>query len=559
MLLHYFLFEISKTKKYFAEKTLAKSITSLLFLLLFVFLGIGTYQFFFNSLYYITVGAEEGIRQALLLFLYESFFSLLGIVVVTSSIITSLFSLYRNQKNAWVMATPSYRIIPIATFYKSVLSSTLLLSVIFIPAFLAIAVVSKISIYTLLLILLSIPLFTLLLNSVTYIFIFLAALLYYYTTKIFKISHYFSFGGLTTFLCAIFAYIFYTAWKVVKSVDLLSLFKAHTNDISVSVSDMASHFTYFPTHPLAMELMHFELGDTGTGYYYFALLTAISIGLAMLTLTSFRFHYVFWQQFQESSTLSEVFSTRKNLFTFTFSGNKNLLLLKKEILTITRDSKAVLWTLFLMFIWATQFAANILLNKNVAKYQDDLSPRIVSLEVIQYSIVIYFICAFTLRFVFPLFSTERKTKWILGSAPISFTRIFIAKHAFYTVVLTLLSFCMSYAHGKSLHLSQDHFILQLVISLITTIGIVTYGITLGTLYPNTETDDPEAITTSIPGLFFTGSTLLYGGISTATLYVTLKYNSLLYYVLFVMLSLLITACMYTYVINKKTNQIYAEK
>lgn len=558
MLSHYVLFELSKIKKYFSEKTFAKSITFLLFCLLFILLGVGIYHFFFNSLYYITVGAEEGIRQALLLFLYESFFIILTIVVVTSSVITSLFSLFKNKKNSWVMATPYHISIPVSVYVRSIISSTLLLSVIFIPAFLAIVAVSKIPLHNLVLILLSIPLFTLLLSSITYTFIFLTTAGYYLIAKTFKSRHLFTFKGLTGILLILFTLIFYAMWDIIKRVDLLSLFKARNNEI-VSINEMASHFIFSPTHPLAMELMHFELGDTGLGYYYFGLLCFLSLTIASFTVFLFRYHHVYWQLFQEESSLLSNSVTKKTLVTFNFTGNRNFLLFKKEILTATRDTKAVLWSIFLIFIWITQFAANVLLNKNVAKHQDDLSPRIISLEVIQYSIVIYFICAFTLRFVFPLFSTERKTKWILGSAPISFTRIFVAKHIFYTGLLAALSLFMSYIHGKSLHLSDVHFILLLILSFVSTVSIVTYGITLGVLFPNTETDDPEAITTSISGLFFTGSTLLYGGLSATVLYMSLKFDSILYYCLFLALSLLVTTTLYMYVLKRKTNQIYAEK
>ena len=78
-------FELKKIATYFKTKTLAKIITTLLFIAVFVFVGSGIYYFFLSGFRYINVEAVEDIRSALTLFLYEVFLIILGAVIIFSA------------------------------------------------------------------------------------------------------------------------------------------------------------------------------------------------------------------------------------------------------------------------------------------------------------------------------------------------------------------------------------------------------------------------------------------------------------------------------------------
>ena len=67
----------------------------------------------------------------------------------------------------------------------------------------------------------------------------------------------------------------------------------------------------------------------------------------------------------------------------------------------------------------------------------------------------------------------------------------------------------------------------------TVIFIVTLALSLGALFPSQDTDDPEAISTSMSGLFFTALALIYGGLSAWVLYLTLTLETSLFITLFV--------------------------
>jgi ABC-2 type transport system permease protein len=194
---------------------------------------------------------------------------------------------------------------------------------------------------------------------------------------------------------------------------------------------------------------------------------------------------------------------------------------------------------FLFGIWVAQILASVVLNKNVILYQTDLSPKMVSLQLLQYMIALYFICSFTLRFVFTSFSVEKNTRWILASAPLSVRKIFLGKYVFYSTFFIVLGLCMGYGSVLALGITLTHGFYLVTLFLTTLIGIVTFGLSMGALYPSFETDDPEIISTSMPGLIFTGVTLLYSALSAYVLYLILVKHLPLLLPLYILITLAI--------------------
>jgi hypothetical protein len=135
---------------------------------------------------------------------------------------------------------------------------------------------------------------------------------------------------------------------------------------------------------------------------------------------------------------------------------------------------------------------------------------------------------------------EKKTSWILGSAPLSFTKIFTGKYLFYTSSFITIGLLMSSVNAGVLSLSLVSASYTAVLFIITTITIVTCGLSLGALFPNTETDDPEVISTSMPGLFFTAFSLIYGTVSAWILYTSIQSSSLFPTLFFIVASALVS-------------------
>jgi hypothetical protein len=54
--------------------------------------------------------------------------------------------------------------------------------------------------------------------------------------------------------------------------------------------------------------------------------------------------------------------------------------------------------------------------------------------------------------------------------------------------------------------------------LLLTVFVVTLGLVLGAIFPNFDTDDPEVLGTSLPGLAFVFGSLIYGGLGAGAYY-----------------------------------------
>jgi hypothetical protein len=175
-----------------------------------------------------------------------------------------------------------------------------------------------------------------------------------------------------------------------------------------------------------------------------------------------------------------------------------------------------------------QIGSNIILAKNVGRHNPDISETFAILQSLQFIISIYFISAFTLRFAFPSFSTERKTAWIVASAPLSFIKIFLSKYLFFTGFFSVVAISMTYLSTFVLHIPFSNAVYALLLLVAVVVCIVTFGLTLGALFPSTDTDDPEVMSTSMPGLFFTVLSLLYGALAAWVLYLSLTQHLFIY-------------------------------
>lgn len=531
-------FEFDKIKKYFRTKRAAKLITSALFITVFLLVGVGIYHFFVSSFRYIIVGAEEDIRLALSLFLYEIFLAIVAVLVIVSAVISSLFNLFRGVTNNWILSSPKYALIPVFTLLRSTVSSLLPMIVLFLPALLALQKVYSFGFVGLSLCLISILLLLISLNAVTHAMVVVIAFVYYTVSKIFHFISYNFKGLVTIILCALIS-LFYFLWKIIKAVDLMSIFKGSEVSPFVSISNMASHFTYLPTHSFAMEIISWQVRQPDVAITYFSRITIITILSLLLWKVMIRFFYPVWQSLQDVGRNFRTGSF-KTFFLgkgYQFSGNTLTILFKKEFLVSVRNYKDVMWFLFLISIWLLQITANVLLNHHVHSNEFDISPKIISLHITQYIIALYFISAFTLRFVFPSMSVEKKTKWILGSSPISFREVILGKLTFFIAAFVVLGLCMNCINTSILSLPLGNILYSTSLFVSTVVGIVVFGLSIGVLFPNYETDDAEAITTSVPGLFFTGGSLLYSALSGGILYLYLTKSMYYPFVMFIIFTI----------------------
>lgn len=505
---------------YFQTRRLAKIITSLLFILVFSSVSIGIYFFFISGFRYIQFNVEAEFREPLLLFVNEMFLLVLSGVIVLSSIISGIFTLFRGNYDAWILSSPGYKIFPRISFITSTMSSSWPLFVMFIPALCAFLSMGYISIVGLFFVVISVLLFLAVLNALTFSFVIAIGYVYYHFSRVTRFIT-FSFRGMIGFLVlAVIACVLFVATKV-RGIDLVALFKAGDVDTALSIATIGDHFRWLPSHPFALQIVFWQ-----SGHVYEALtLFLVLFVLAAVTLLIFwlisPFFYCLWQKFQEgeSHVITEnVIQPRSVVGGFQFRGGLTRVLFKKEVLTAMRNTKGNLWALFLFCLWLAQLGINVVSKTNLHRYQIDATDKVAIMQAIQFIIAIYFMCAFVLRFVFPSFSLEKRTSWILGTAPLRFRKIFFGRYFFYVVSFIFIGVVMNYIDALVLNLPVLYSLYTTTLLISMIMFIVTLGLTLGALFPSFETDDPESISTSMPGLFFTGISLAYGALCAFLLY-----------------------------------------
>jgi ABC-2 type transport system permease protein len=523
MLKLFIRFELEKFVKYFKTKTLAKAITAILFVGVFVFVGLGIYAFFVSGFRSINFEAVEDIRLALTLFLYELFLVVLAGIIIFSAMVSGLFNLFRGGTNNWLISSPGYKIFPKVVFARSMMNSLLPLIVMFIPAICAFNHVYHLGLASFFFISVSFILLLALLTSATLLSVLIIGYIYYTVARLLKFIP-FTFKGLVISLLLVIACFMFTFGKEVSKLDLVQVFKADIVSDTLSVQTIQDHFMYLPTHPIAMEILYWQNDQSKEAMISFGFSFVLTVILVVTWFMLSSLFYPLWQRFQEGKSQSAGAKTGSSntLFSYQFKGSSTAALFKKEALVFTRDYKGILWFLFLFFIWLVQIGANKALGRTMQLYEPDISKKLINLETLQFIIAVYFMCSFTLRFAFPSFSVEKKTAWILASAPLSFKKIFYGKYFFFTSFFFVLGMIMSYISSTVLSVPFTQAFNVTLLFAAVVVFVVTLGLSIGAIFPSYETDDPEAITTSMPGLFFTGLSLLYGALASFVLYVTLS-------------------------------------
>ncbi len=79
---------------------------------------------------------------------------------------------------------------------------------------------------------------------------------------------------------------------------------------------------------------------------------------------------------------------------------------------------------------------------------------------------------------------------------------------------------------------------SMIIFVSSTVFVIVYGLSLGAMFPNFETDDPSALSTSLPGLGFIIGSLMYGALGGLLLYKAYVSDAFLWVLLFEIITLL---------------------
>ena len=521
-------------RKYLSTQRTAKVITILIFLGVLFAVGFAIYSFFRWE--FGLIARDPYLRVALPLYFYEGLFLIVFGLVFVSSFIVGMFALFRGRDDALIMASPRYARVFWRSYARTFIQSLWPIAVIVAPAFLGSAAVFPVSAAGAVLFFLAIAFLTGMGVALAMMLFIVASCTLYLIERFYR--RYFGLCGLFSFGKAAFlgtaamgvaiAFGAHHAW----SGDVLSLF-APTIGANPAFPGSGSRidvilgrFSAFPSHLATLALFYAQAGAFGpAAVATLGLCLMCGICLWMLRLGAHAFLGL-WQLFQEGRfEAAQKMPRQVRGMGLIPSGSfprfwKTPLgaLFEKEGIMLFRDGRSALWFFFLLALWTVQVAMGFFIRANLIKYQVNLSSVATQIETLELVTAVYFVSAFIVRFVFPAWSSERRTAWILGTAPVDRKSVFSAKLLFYTVTFLVLGalFCIVNLSLIQMPLSQA-FTFG-VTALLLIIFLVAFGLGLGALFPNFESDDPETLSTSLPGLGYTFGSLAYGGLGAYLFY-----------------------------------------
>lgn len=495
--------------RFFLKNRTAKIVTVSGFIVVFSFLVMVVYLGFRSGFQYIAKDLFFG--DALFLYIVELFLLVTAILVVASALISGIFALFEGGSSPLLLSSPRYQWKPALVFLKMFLSSLWPLLVLILPALVAVRSVYGLPLSGFVLVIFSVVSLTALCVVGAMMMLFVISWFLYLlggrSAKLLTLRN-FSFLVALSFLVK----LFFIA-RMVTTVDLVKFFQARVLDVSiVDLSPLLDQFHILPTHFSAMVIYLSRTGDLPSALFYVLyFVPVLFVGIGALSLLG-RHHLTLWQLFQEhaASTVGQSALPRFGSLLLLKSSNAPGAIVGKEVVAFMRNARGLLWLGFIVLIWFMQVGASKILSHGLGdeRVTGDMIPSFVL--VFQFAVVIYFVSMFVLRFAFPSFSSERKTSWIVGSAPASLGVVFLSKLRFFTILFSVIAIIFTLMNALVVGLPLYSALLFVMVIMIATLVLTAYGLSLGALFPNFESDDPEVLSTTIPGLGFIFGSLVYG-------------------------------------------------
>ncbi len=541
-------------RKYLRTQRAAKIITIILFLAVLFAVASGVYYFFRWE--FSAIAHDAYLRVALPLYFYENLFLVVFMLVFVSSFISGMFALFRGAHDAFVMASPRFTMVFWRAYRRTFLSSLWPVVVILIPAFLGSSAVFPVSLAGGALFLLSIACLAGIAVALALALLIVCAcalyLLQRFFLKYFDVDGLFGFGKSAVLGVLVIAAGFVAVWRRAWTGDVVSLFAPTNATWAASRLDVVlTRFSAFPTHLATLSLWNAQMGSPGSAFIASIGLAAIcALCLLIMRVTQPAF-LTLWQLFQEGSFQAKTSVAERAggagqgggrgpvAFPRFFKSPRGAIF-EKEGLMLFREMRSALWFFFLFLLWMVQLVLEFFVRENLVRHSTDLGAVVASVEALQLATAVYFVSAFILRFVFPAFSSERRTAWILGTAPLRMRSVFWGKFFFYALVFLCLGavFCGVNFFVLQMALAQAAAFFIFVFLMI--VFLVAFGLGLGAMFPNFDSDDPEVLSTTLPGLGFTFGSLLYGGVGTYVFYQFLSHGAAAFLVGFNVLTIALT-------------------
>jgi ABC-2 type transport system permease protein len=525
---------VRRLVRYVSEQPLARGVTIAAFCAVFVGLGLAVYAFFSEGFAFIT--QESYFERALPFYMYEVFLLVVSLLVFASALITALFQLYRSQRDRFIVASPGYHVVPFYVYLRVFVSSLWPVLIIALPAAIAMAQAFATGVASIVLVVLASILLVACVVAIA------MTLLIGVGVVVEWLGYRPSLNTLIVVAGAALAAVSWAAWEQIALAEVVTVFQAENlAQAQAGIESIAARFTAFPSHVVALIMAALQQAQ------YVAAMTYVVYG-ALGTLAVFGVYALVawqylpvWQRLQEGGFTADPRerTTRRAAPLPRMTDSVTGVLFEKEIAQLVRNRRELLWLSFLLLLWLAQTGLNTFAQSIDAGSDAATLATSHFVHAMQVLLVVYFAAALVLRFAFPSFSTERNTGWILLSAPISMVRTFWSKLLFFSTLFGGLSILIALANVWILALAPTSAVLFVLLCVLATVTVTVLGVSMGALFPRFETDDPQQLGTSMPGIGLIVASLLYGAVGASSFFVVLMYGTVAPVIGFALLSVAI--------------------
>ncbi len=528
MLKYFIKYHSNKIVRYYKKNKVARILVSLGILVIMISISWAVFKAASYGLNFTQIENDNFLNQVGPLYIYEIFLVLSGFLVFVSSAIFSLVNFFKAHRDTWIMSSPRYRDVLVFNSFKAVYSSTWAIIIIIIPLLIAVSQTFSLSFLSILIAFFAVTFFIVSCSLLAIIAMFAFSML----MKSLKVK---SFTVLSLLMGVLSSSIAIFIWQKIVNMNLEKAFQVQSI-VDSSSSFFIQHFSSLFSHLPAMTIFYLQESNVNLAWQNLLILIGILVIIClMIKLLKNKYLYV-WQIFQEGrfEAINDKEKTKKPLIIGSFPKTAEGVIYRKELFTGLRVSKNILWSSFLALILFAQVGVISLLDKYSSIGDGFILGG--NIMAIQLSIVLFFITAFILRFVFPSFSQESGTSWLIGASPIKMSKVFVGKYKFYSFLLSFLVVFSLLLYIIPLEVSFNMAIFLTIISILATITLTMLGLSLGAIYINFESNDPGELGTTGPGIMFIIFSLAYIFLTSYLFYLSISNLSYFPIIIFVLIS-----------------------
>lgn len=517
MLKNFFKYNFKRLARYFEENKKSRILVAFLMILAVAGLAIGIYFLTKNGLAQTQTGTDPFMNKAAPLYIYQIFLLIINFLIFVSSLIYGLINFFKSENEDWIVASPKYLQLAWAKLIRGIIDSSWPIIILALPLIIAIKTVFNLSFLSVIIAFLSV-IFLAISTSI------LAICLVFVLSYILKSLNFNNFKALFVLAGVIVLSIGILVWNKIVGVDLSSIFQFKT--AKASLEAMEENFSIFSSGLAAMAIYNLQIQNISLALKYLLGLVGLFASSIFLFAGLKRNYLSLWQKFQEGNFEAKK-KTKKKKKRFNFKGGKYIIL-EKELLTFLRSPSQLMWFSFLALLLFAQVGVVSLLGKYEEVLGGLTGEKLIS--SMQLGIILFFVSAIILRFVFPSFSQESKTSWIIGSSPINLKKVYKEKLIFFSISVLMASVIAFLIHFLPFGLRIEALIAAAIL-IPSVITLVIIGLSMGVVFINFRTVDPQKISTSGSGIGFVLISLLYSSISGFLYYIILttgKYYLLIF-------------------------------